>query len=530
MTVRQILRFAFAVSMALGVSAAAQENASPAADQAPFFRSTTRAVVLDVVVIGPDGNPVTDLKQSDFHLVEDNRLENIQYFRPPTLQTAATTQSAGRTVILVDELNSQFADLGYAEYSVRKLLGRSGQLAEPTSLMVLTGSGLKVMQDYTKDGATLLNALHTHRNDITHSLLDQNLSKQSETNDIENLEKIQHIESITLGALAQLSEANMSSDMRQTIVWITPGIEQPSIAMAFVGTSNLGNLGPALRQISDIMLRSRTVLYAVDPQGVGMGHTTPYVPINALSGSSFVEFLQTIGDNGQTGLSDITLSTLTRSTGGRYFYGRNDVDVEIATSMAMGSSSYMLSYAPSNHAFHGEYRKIQITVAKPGCVVITRPGYYALPIPTAASEQLAKYQIDHAITSRLDYASLAVTVTLGQVVDRKQQITLTVDPRGLRWERQTNGNYDTQISIVAVTFDQKGKALYSVKRSMRGDMAAGEFEANRDKPWKIAMDVPVDPKQNRIRVVVRDQRSGQIGSAESADLASAASMKQPSPQ
>jgi VWFA-related protein len=514
------------VAIAAATAVWSQQSASNDASQAPLYHSTTRAVVLDAVVIGPDGNPATGLQQSDFHLLEDGALQDIQYFRSPMAEVAASGKPAGRTVLLVDELNSKFKDLGYAELSVHKLLDHSGRLAEPTALMVLTGNGVKVIQDYTQDGAALLNALHTHRDDMTQSLLIKTMTYGQMVN-------------VTLGALSQLSDANLSSDMRQTIVWITPGLE-PSAVIPVYGMDEVNDFTPALKQISNIMLRSRTVLYAVDPQGVGMGRTIPFTPVYSIADSavsagsnpaatpapgpaaaSYAGFVQAASLSDPSGLSNVALGTLTHATGGRYFFGRNDVDAEISKSMAMGNSAYMLSYTPTDRKYDGSYRKIVVTVDRPGCTVVTRPGYFSFPEPTRQSEQLAKYQIDHAVTSRLEYSGLTVKVAPGKVAGRNEQIALSVDPRGLRWDRRADGNYESDISIIAVTFDSKGKALYSVKRSMRGQITAAQFEASRDKPWEIALNVPVDPKQKRIRVVVRDAQSGQVGTAETAALTTA---------
>jgi VWFA-related protein len=76
-------------------------------------------------------------------------------------------------------------------------------------------------------------------------------------------------------------------------------------------------------------------------------------------------------------VSDIAIQSLAHETGGQVFYGRNDVDREIAASMR---SYYTLSYTPGNRDFQGEFRKLQITLVRASTNrTTTRDGYYALP-------------------------------------------------------------------------------------------------------------------------------------------------------
>src|SRR6202142_910260 len=59
---------------------AAAAPAEAADDSTPTFRSSSRLVVVDVVVTDRDGNPVTGLNQGDFTVLEDGKLQPIQSF------------------------------------------------------------------------------------------------------------------------------------------------------------------------------------------------------------------------------------------------------------------------------------------------------------------------------------------------------------------------------------------------------------------------------------------------------------------
>jgi len=68
---------------------------------------------------------------------------------------------------------------------------------------------------------------------------------------------------------------------------------------------------------------------------------------------------------------------LAKATGGRTLYGRNDVDMEINTAIQDGANFYTLTYRPANTSLDPQkFRRIKITVDRPGLSVITREGYY----------------------------------------------------------------------------------------------------------------------------------------------------------
>ena len=71
-------------------------------------------------------------------------------------------------------------------------------------------------------------------------------------------------------------------------------------------------------------------------------------------------------------------SRLARATGGKSLYGRNDVDAEIGT--AHPRRRQLLHAHLSAHDDHAwipqKFRKIKVTVDRPGLTVTTRQGYF----------------------------------------------------------------------------------------------------------------------------------------------------------
>ncbi len=61
------------------------------ADSTPTFKSSSRLVVVDVVVTDRDGNPITGLDEGDFTVLEDGKVQVLQAFEPHVQVKQTTT-------------------------------------------------------------------------------------------------------------------------------------------------------------------------------------------------------------------------------------------------------------------------------------------------------------------------------------------------------------------------------------------------------------------------------------------------------
>ncbi len=140
-------------------SPASSPQSSSPAYVAPLFNATTRDVILDAVVTDKQGNVVPGLTRNDFVIREDNTPQATQSFDAVTAGHSAE-DATPHTILLVDELNTHFADMAYTRYSVNRLLHHDGaKLQQPTALYILSNDGLHVLQNYTRDPAAIDAAL-----------------------------------------------------------------------------------------------------------------------------------------------------------------------------------------------------------------------------------------------------------------------------------------------------------------------------------------------------------------------------------
>jgi len=143
------------------------------------IRRTTRRVVVDVVVTGADGKPVSDLNAGDFAVFEDRKPQSVRAFEihtpeidlsplPPApthlpshtfVNLEATPASGPAVVVLLDFLNSSLTDQAYAHEQIVRFLGQ-----KPASMQVAIfalGDQLSLLQGFTTDSSKLLAAMHT---------------------------------------------------------------------------------------------------------------------------------------------------------------------------------------------------------------------------------------------------------------------------------------------------------------------------------------------------------------------------------
>jgi VWFA-related protein len=175
-------------AIAAGVCAQSVQSAPPPPQsQAPGqqtahppLRVVRQMIQVDVVAKDKDGKPVVGLKQSDFKIYDEGKLEQIAWFSmetkesrtqeaqlrelPPNTYTNMIEQKAGVagnvTILLLDYENTRHQDIIFARNQLARLLHQM-QPNDRVALYALAGR-LYVLHDFTSDMAPLLRAIDTY--------------------------------------------------------------------------------------------------------------------------------------------------------------------------------------------------------------------------------------------------------------------------------------------------------------------------------------------------------------------------------
>ena len=248
------------------------------------------------------------------------------------------------------------------------------------------------------------------------------------------------------------------------------------------------------------MWNARLAIYTIDPRGL---------QVNSDGADSASPAL--VDD--PTGLR--LFESIATETGGKIIFNRNDVDVAVADSVNDGSSYYTLSYYPSNRNWNGKFRNIKVTISKPSLQARTRTGYYAAPDAPDTDTTLDSV-LATAVKNPLPYRGLAMSVSFKILPGspRTARFTVTADRHDLGWETTPNGDHRCQIMLVAMSVSRKERVAKTDIKALEGIVKAGKFEKQMDKPMLFTFTDDLPMEAVRLRVVVRDDKTGNIGTAD----------------
>jgi len=483
---------------------------APAGSGGTTLSVTTQLVTLDVTVNDKSGHPVADLGKGDFNIKENGVPQKVRYFEPPSahrmpsagevVRSAADLGKVGDapvSLLVLDEINTPFADMALARSALERYLKAQPEvLGEPTALFFVNNTKLDVIQDYTQDKAAIQFALKKHFPDMPWQLTVNN-------GDQAMLPRM----SRTFGALLEIAEATRGIHGRKNVIWVGKGF--PSVDITQADPDAVRVITNAVKKTTFALLQSKVSLFTIDPAALD-----PTLVTDQESDSGMAA-----GDLNGTGLvfgGDIQFTAMAGSTGGHAFAMNNFIDQEIASSISDGANYYEISYTPTAFSMDpAKYRKIAVTVSRPGLSVITRDGYFPsdqpAPVMQAAgkTEELdqVKFDLSTAALNKLSYNGLDVMAQKAE----GGEYAVSVAASGLEW-RESDKGHVAEISMMAVCFSAKDKPLFKTSSEHTASTLGDVTHVSGELTYKLPFAVPAGT--TRIRFVVRDLGSGKMGSAD----------------
>gem|GEM_PF-2654380 len=462
-------------------------------EAAPLVRSSSRLVLLDVVVTDKDGHPIRGLKQTDFSVLENGVAQKVTSFEATSTEPGrpGNPVNSSRNLILLDELNIEFSDLTFARDRILEFLDRNPVEKQPTALMVVGTHGLSMVQDYTQDSDTLKNKLK-HLGAVNANSkggIDMDLAQD-------------HAQA-ALESLTQIARSAVGAPYSLNVIWVTSGF-------AGLLQTPLTNdrMDAGLRGVANLLIRSRMRLYTIDPAGV--------VPMAAMAGGAKItrgsirDGHQSSADgmlnstHGEAMTADVLLRHMTKIMGGLSYRGRNDVDEALSQAIEDGSSAYLISYSPSDSNFDGGYRKIEVHTGIEGSIARTRQGYYANAEDATPNKEMIEARLQGAMSSPATYGALNVSCP-ATYDGAKNHLTgkIVVTPN-----QQAAASDQMEQVIRVSSFSKEQKVLNS-----------WVWRINWKNPWtnravSASFDKELSPKAKSVRFLVSDAGADRIGTCE----------------
>jgi VWFA-related protein len=410
--------------------------ATAGVSQTPVYKSTTRDVVIDVVVTKGNGDPVTGLGRQDFAVAENGKTQAIDFFEDhsantpatsappamPPLPTGAvtnvppTTESDAVNVLLLDVLNTPQQEQTYVHTQILAFLGKM-KPGTQVAIFVL-GSKLQFVQGFTTDTAVLLNALK--RDALAPKK--KSRSDSDAADDASDLSKLQGMQaspfaiealgnaqayasareygaraSMTFEALNYLAHYLAGVAGRKNLIWfassfpvvIFPTAEQRE---SIEKNPSLPSYLQRVKQTADLFTVSQISVYPISAEGMmtehileadstGPGTSSVFgapragsTPDGPMSNGTMSPFVE--GASAGSGVIN-AMEQLAASTGGKAFYNTNDLNSAMQRAIDDGAHYYTVGYSPADKTMDGSYRRIDVRLTNGKYKLAYRHGYNA---------------------------------------------------------------------------------------------------------------------------------------------------------
>jgi len=318
----------------------------------PLTQAGSGSVALDVMVTTKSGQPVAGLQQQDFTVLDNKKSQVLTSF-----QAADGRQAPLEVVLLIDGVNTRFQNVAQERQEIDKFLrSDGGQLTFPTTLAILTDTGLEMEQGFSKDG----NQISTALDQKTVGLREIRRSAGFYGAD----EDIQ----ISLQGLQQLV-SRVGPDLgRKVVLWVSPGWSMLSGPEVMLTTKEEDRIFANVVGISTALRLERITLYSIDPLGTAdIGTRTFY----------WQAFTKGVSKPSQVQIGNLGLEVIATQSGGLALNSSNDVAAQLQRCVSDNAAYYEMSFDPPISDRPNEYHHLEVRVAKPGLTARTRQGYYS---------------------------------------------------------------------------------------------------------------------------------------------------------
>jgi VWFA-related protein len=551
---------------ALIVLLAVTATASGSAQQ-PTFPSRVELVTVDAVVFDRQGSPVEGLTRGDFTVREDGRPQDVAAFEAVSLQQAADLprrrsristnderpDAAGRWFFLMfDDVNiTQFAT-ARARETIVQFIERA--LRPGDRVMIAPASG----------GSNWVGELPQDRQDLLAFVQRLQGERRVET----GAGRIWDYEAmgITLGrdrqAEAQVArryfengliqEAQLSNDreIRDNFSDVAPGLQAIRIKARQTYTEarsrlqvSLGTLERMAAALANARGRKTLLFFS---EGFIMDTTLAnfrsllQAARNANVAVHFVDVRSPGGDLGQpSGGADVGrivqdndatiamgfapresegIRSVASETGGTTVSGTNLLP-QLTRIANEGRAYYLLGYSPRNTARDGKFRKIEVTVNRPGVTVRARGGYFAAS-PDKGAPQPDPDKLNPDVRAALDSpfgaSGIPMRLTsyvLGPQVGGKVQTLLVAEADLASLGLQArNGRYTAMLDSYVLVHDRERDALERNERVVELNLPPDAYAQVARSGLPLQREFALDPGRYQATVLVRDRATGILGS------------------
>ena len=563
---RWFVNSAFVIIVFPLLALAAPQNSS---NPQSTFTSNSELVTVPVHVTDHYGRPLHGLRKDDFVLKSDGTPQRIALFHEvrteapasvaPAPVRAASVQGADASpnsgpkfsnlniqavpdqlyIVAVDILNTPVTMQGWARDQLIKYL-QAKPPQQPVELVAITAGGIRRLHGFTSDNSALVSSLKTMQVSLSrHDSQEVVISKMSKSGAIDDynsmVQELQQIQldeaargasagSLTLRCFEQIAWAYAGIPGRKTVLWLTSGFpisQEVPDGPALIGHGPATERGsgvathhellPEFQRAFTAMNKANVVVYPIDVTGLPDDPMWDPSQPSSLFIHPELSHLHPLLTFDMAGADRDGMKEIAHRTGGGSCTAGNSLVDCIDRAWAESSDYYMLGfYVPPQQRKIG-WHKLKVSVDTDHGEVRARTTYYLQPLG-AAPEGQQEEDLRSAINAPVDYTGVLFSVEPGARPSGAQSpvvFKVSVPPGSLI---MSPGQAELSFDVIVVPLSNKGLPISQQSRMVQLNMPPDAVKKALAKGWNLIDTVPWNDGTVAVRVVVRDNYTGRIGS------------------
>jgi VWFA-related protein len=544
--------------------------AAPAQTGVPGFviKTSTREVLLDVVVRDAHGKLIANLKPEDFAVFEDGVRQNVSSFRlvagtkaaaedpkraAATPETPPAPLNPLRTVNLVclvlSDLDAETRAVAFD--SARQFVNRELRPNTFIGIFSLDASGLRPVFPFSNNRERLLEAVRLAAvnqlpavNPGAAAML-RGLSMTPSGGGAGPVNPVDTRFAMGLSVNGGLREIDALRDLirqlsplpfQKTVLLLSPGLTRPPDQLEYwdstIKLANQGNVTFYAVDVHGLKCWPTPSAASVAMLGMVAGlsqqqKTSVLPPPNTRSGprpapavqvmemaheDDYVKFL-VLSANPQEALRE-----LAERTGGFLIANTNNIDELLARVMEDVNTHYEIAYPPTSNGYDGHFRKIEVKLARTGLTVQTRDGYFAVPEtgegPVTPEEIGGLRALDREARPH-DFDFLLRTYRYRDLGGRTQFAIAFEMPISNIAAIPEEGakKHLLHASLLALVKDANGRIVDRVSKDVQSEVSAESLAAVQAEIMTYSKAVNLPPGQYTVEAAVVDQLANRASTA-----------------